>query len=126
MGSARINALFEAWIVARPHEWQCFQNRWPKSTRRQVLQTTVLAGADAGGLGAPQADGRDAARAASGGVRSIVQWSKSDGWSRARIPRRCCALRKLSARTLPTTSRAPTPSASSALIVTERGSARLG
>jgi lauroyl/myristoyl acyltransferase len=35
---ARINALFEAWIVARPHEWQCFQNRWPKSTRRAVLQ----------------------------------------------------------------------------------------
>jgi lauroyl/myristoyl acyltransferase len=34
---ARVNALFESWIVARPHEWQCFQNRWPKSTRRQVL-----------------------------------------------------------------------------------------
>ena len=70
MGSARINALFEAWIVARPHE-QCFQNRWPKSTRRRVLRS-ALAGADAGGLGATQADGRDAARAASGGVRSIV------------------------------------------------------
>ena len=36
---ARVNALFEAWIVARPHEWQCFQNRWPKSTRRQVLSS---------------------------------------------------------------------------------------
>jgi Kdo2-lipid IVA lauroyltransferase/acyltransferase len=36
---ARINALFESWIVARPHEWQCFQNRWPKSTRRQVFRS---------------------------------------------------------------------------------------
>jgi Kdo2-lipid IVA lauroyltransferase/acyltransferase len=39
---ARINALFESWIVARPYEWQCFQNRWPKSTRRQVLQARAL------------------------------------------------------------------------------------
>jgi KDO2-lipid IV(A) lauroyltransferase len=29
---ARINALFESSIVARTYEWQCFQNRWPKST----------------------------------------------------------------------------------------------
>ena len=36
---ARVNALCESWIVARPHEWQCFQNRWPKSTRRRVLRT---------------------------------------------------------------------------------------
>ena len=36
---ADINALFESWIVARPHEWQCFQNRWPKSTRRRVLRS---------------------------------------------------------------------------------------
>jgi KDO2-lipid IV(A) lauroyltransferase len=35
---ARVNKLFEAWIVARPHEWQCFHNRWPKATRRQVLR----------------------------------------------------------------------------------------
>ena len=42
---ARINALFESWIVACPEEWQCFQNRWPKSTRRQVLQARALAGA---------------------------------------------------------------------------------
>jgi hypothetical protein len=35
--TACINALFESWIVARPHEWQCFQNRWPKATRRLVL-----------------------------------------------------------------------------------------
>ena len=35
----RVNALFESWIVARPHEWQCFQNRWPKSTRRQVSRS---------------------------------------------------------------------------------------
>lgn len=34
---AQINALFESWIVERPHEWQCFQNRWPRSTRRRVL-----------------------------------------------------------------------------------------
>ena len=36
---AKVNALFESWIVERPHEWQCFQNRWPRSTRRQRLQT---------------------------------------------------------------------------------------
>jgi lauroyl/myristoyl acyltransferase len=34
---AEVNALFESWIVARPHEWQCFQNRWPKATRKQLL-----------------------------------------------------------------------------------------
>jgi KDO2-lipid IV(A) lauroyltransferase len=39
---ATVNALFEAWIVARPHEWQCFQNRWPKSTRRRLLQGKPL------------------------------------------------------------------------------------
>ena len=35
---ARVNALLESWIVERPHEWQCFQNRWPRSTRRRVVQ----------------------------------------------------------------------------------------
>jgi KDO2-lipid IV(A) lauroyltransferase len=35
---AKVNALFESWIVERPQEWQCFQNRWPQSTRRQVMQ----------------------------------------------------------------------------------------
>ena len=35
---AAVNALFEFWIVARPHEWQCFQNRWPKAVRRRVLR----------------------------------------------------------------------------------------
>jgi KDO2-lipid IV(A) lauroyltransferase len=35
---ATVNALFESWIAARPHEWQCFQNRWPRATRRRVLQ----------------------------------------------------------------------------------------
>lgn len=35
---AKVNALFEAWIGARPYEWQCFQNRWPKSTRKRALQ----------------------------------------------------------------------------------------
>jgi Kdo2-lipid IVA lauroyltransferase/acyltransferase len=35
---AAVNALFESWIVARPHEWQCFQNRWPKAVRRRVLR----------------------------------------------------------------------------------------
>jgi Kdo2-lipid IVA lauroyltransferase/acyltransferase len=34
---AKVNALFESWIVERPHEWQCFQNRWPRSTRRRVM-----------------------------------------------------------------------------------------
>ena len=34
---AEVNALFEAWIVARPDQWQCFQNRWPKSTRKRLL-----------------------------------------------------------------------------------------
>jgi KDO2-lipid IV(A) lauroyltransferase len=36
---AAVNALFESWIVERPYEWQCFQNRWPRSTRRRVVQT---------------------------------------------------------------------------------------
>lgn len=36
---ARVNASFESWIAERPHEWQCFQNRWRKSTRRRVLRT---------------------------------------------------------------------------------------
>jgi KDO2-lipid IV(A) lauroyltransferase len=31
-----VNALFESWIRERPEQWQCFQNRWPKATRRQV------------------------------------------------------------------------------------------
>jgi Kdo2-lipid IVA lauroyltransferase/acyltransferase len=35
---AIVNALLESWIVERPHEWQRFQNRWPRATRRQVLQ----------------------------------------------------------------------------------------
>ena len=35
---ATVNALFESWIVERPHEWQCLQNRWPRATRRRVLQ----------------------------------------------------------------------------------------
>jgi lauroyl/myristoyl acyltransferase len=35
---AKVNALFESWIVERPHEWQCFQNRWPRLTRRRVMQ----------------------------------------------------------------------------------------
>jgi Kdo2-lipid IVA lauroyltransferase/acyltransferase len=35
---AKVNALFQSWIVERPHEWQCFQNRWPRSTRRRVAQ----------------------------------------------------------------------------------------
>jgi KDO2-lipid IV(A) lauroyltransferase len=35
---AAVNAVFEAWIVARPHEWQCFQNRWPKAVRRKLLR----------------------------------------------------------------------------------------
>jgi KDO2-lipid IV(A) lauroyltransferase len=35
---AKVNALFESWIIERPHEWQCFQNRWPRSTRRRVMQ----------------------------------------------------------------------------------------
>jgi KDO2-lipid IV(A) lauroyltransferase len=39
---ARINALFESWIVARPGQWQCFQNRWPKATRQQALRATAL------------------------------------------------------------------------------------
>jgi Kdo2-lipid IVA lauroyltransferase/acyltransferase len=36
--TARINALFESWIVARPSQWQCFQNRWPKATRQQAVR----------------------------------------------------------------------------------------
>lgn len=39
---AAVNALFESWIVARPHEWQCFQNRWPKSTRKRLLRGRAL------------------------------------------------------------------------------------
>jgi KDO2-lipid IV(A) lauroyltransferase len=39
---AEVNALFESWIVARPHEWQCFQNRWPKSTRKRLLRGRAL------------------------------------------------------------------------------------
>jgi Kdo2-lipid IVA lauroyltransferase/acyltransferase len=35
---AIVNALLESWIVERPHEWQRFQNRWPRATRRRVLQ----------------------------------------------------------------------------------------
>jgi len=35
---AAVNLLFEAWIVARPYEWQCFQNRWPKATRKRALR----------------------------------------------------------------------------------------
>ena len=44
---ARVNAAFEAWIVARPHEWQCFQNRWPKATRKRLLGHAVCT---AGGI----------------------------------------------------------------------------
>jgi KDO2-lipid IV(A) lauroyltransferase len=39
---AEVNAMFEAWILARPHEWQCFQNRWPKSTRKRVLRGRAM------------------------------------------------------------------------------------
>ena len=35
---AKVNALFEAWVVARPHEWQCLQNRWPKAVRKRALE----------------------------------------------------------------------------------------
>ena len=35
---AAVNARFEAWIVARPDQWQCFQNRWPKATRKRALR----------------------------------------------------------------------------------------
>jgi Kdo2-lipid IVA lauroyltransferase/acyltransferase len=35
---AAVNALFESWILTRPHEWQCFQNRWPRSIRRRLLR----------------------------------------------------------------------------------------
>ncbi|HSA79663.1 MAG TPA: lysophospholipid acyltransferase family protein [Geminicoccaceae bacterium] len=35
---AQVNARFESWIVARPYEWQCFQNRWPQATRERVLK----------------------------------------------------------------------------------------
>jgi KDO2-lipid IV(A) lauroyltransferase len=57
---ARINALFESWIVGRPHEWQCFQNRWPKSTRRDVLLARKRAGAHAGGMAPSRARSEDA------------------------------------------------------------------
>jgi Kdo2-lipid IVA lauroyltransferase/acyltransferase len=40
--TARINALFESWIVARPGQWQCFQNRWPKATRQQAVRARAL------------------------------------------------------------------------------------
>jgi KDO2-lipid IV(A) lauroyltransferase len=65
---ARINALFESWIVARPHEWQCFQNRWPESTRRQALKRSSHA--NAGGSNGIRTDRRGGTKAASGGVRS--------------------------------------------------------
>ena len=39
---AQVNAMLEAWIVARPHEWQCFQNRWPRSTRNRVFRGRAL------------------------------------------------------------------------------------
>jgi KDO2-lipid IV(A) lauroyltransferase len=58
---ARVNALLESWIVERPHEWQCFQNRWPRATRRRVVQTKARGAA----VSSPAA-----AQAASGGVRS--------------------------------------------------------
>ena len=63
---ARVNALFESWIVARPHEWQCFQNRWPESTRRQALEGSGRAGGSSG----IRTDRPGGAKAASGGVRS--------------------------------------------------------
>jgi KDO2-lipid IV(A) lauroyltransferase len=69
---ARVNALFESWIVARPHEWQCLQNRWPKSTRRETLQTRASGRADAGGSSVMQSDRRGAVQAARGGVRSTA------------------------------------------------------
>ena len=43
--TAKVNALFESWIVERPHEWQCFQNRWPRSTRRRVMLMRTPGGA---------------------------------------------------------------------------------
>jgi KDO2-lipid IV(A) lauroyltransferase len=39
---AEVNARFEAWIVARPHEWQCFQNRWPQATRARALRARAM------------------------------------------------------------------------------------
>jgi lauroyl/myristoyl acyltransferase len=39
---AEVNGRFESWIAARPHEWQCFQNRWPKSTRTRVLRARAM------------------------------------------------------------------------------------
>jgi Kdo2-lipid IVA lauroyltransferase/acyltransferase len=65
---ARINALFESWIVARPHEWQCFQNRWPESTRRTALELKAPGRADPRRSSAIRTDRRRAAGAASGGV----------------------------------------------------------
>jgi KDO2-lipid IV(A) lauroyltransferase len=32
--TAKLNALFEAWIRERPHEWLCSKRRWPKDARR--------------------------------------------------------------------------------------------
>ena len=63
----RVNHLFESWIAARPHEWQCFENRWPKSTRKRVLQ--------ARGLAKPGARRGPRPRAARGGVRSTSKAS---------------------------------------------------
>jgi hypothetical protein len=45
---ARVNGLLESWIVARPYEWQCFQNRWPKSTRLKTLKAKALGRAESG------------------------------------------------------------------------------
>lgn len=58
----QVNALLQSWIVERPHEWQCFQNRWPRSTRERALR--ARAGRRAATYGAGPA------QAASGGVRS--------------------------------------------------------
>jgi hypothetical protein len=61
---AEVNALFESWIVARPHEWQCFQNRWPKSTRTRVLQARARP--------RPASDPASPPQAASGDVGSTT------------------------------------------------------
>jgi KDO2-lipid IV(A) lauroyltransferase len=66
---ARVNGLLESWIVARPYEWQCFQNRWPKSTR---LKTPEDQGPGPSGIRSPernQTDRRRAAQAARGDMR---------------------------------------------------------
>ena len=28
------NEILEAWITERPQQWQCLQNRWPKTVRK--------------------------------------------------------------------------------------------